>query len=106
MEALERVLDASWQELARYATVAEAAGAELGHETMRTAHEPAIALVAALVERGRRDGTFRVDLPSGWIVASIFSLIHLARAEVQAGRLKPTAAEAALRTSIRDLVAA
>jgi AcrR family transcriptional regulator len=105
-DALERVISASWQEIAGNAAIADAASAELGHETMRKSHQQAFAVVRGLIERGREDGSFRRDLETDWLVSCFFSLIHMARAEVQAGRLKADRALAVVEVTVGGLLAA
>lgn len=104
-EALERVINVSWQELAGTAAIADAASAELGHETMRTSHQSALGVVRRLIERGRKDGSFRRDLETDWLVSCFFSLIHTARADVQAGRLEADRALEVVKVTLSRLLA-
>ena len=62
--------------------------------------------VRELVDRGRADGSFRTDLPAGWLVASCLALIHAGAEEVRAGRIDPDGAFAVLMTTVRDLFTA
>ena len=103
-DALKRVIGAGWQEIGANAAIADAAEAQLGHEVMRTSHRPAIDLVRGLIERGRHDGSFRRDLETAWLVSCFFSVIHLARAEVQAGRLDADQALAVLEVTLAGLL--
>ena len=101
--ALERLLVSGWRELGRHAPMAEAASAMLSADAMARSHQAAYREVADLVDRGRRDGSFRGDLPAGWLVTCCFTLIHACADEVRAGRISPADAERALVTTIRDL---
>jgi hypothetical protein len=66
-----------------------------GHEVLRR-----------LIERGRADGSFRTDVPAGWLLSSFFALAHAARDDVAAGRLDPQAALAALLATVPGVFAA
>ena len=59
--------------------------------------------VSRLIERGRREGAFRDDVPADWLVACTNALFHAAAAEVRAGRLDVGMAHRALLISLRDL---
>jgi hypothetical protein len=103
-EALERVLAAGWQELDRYGAMAAAAATQLSPDALTRTHESAHERVRELVERGQADGSFRTDLPAGWLVASCFALIHACAGEVRAGRIDPGRGLDVLTTTVRDLV--
>jgi TetR/AcrR family transcriptional regulator, mexCD-oprJ operon repressor len=100
-EALERLVAASWSELTRHLSSARAAAEQLSADAMRRAHEPILARVRALVERGRDAGEFRTDVPAEWQVATMLALGHAAADEVRAGRMNADAAGAALRLTLR-----
>jgi AcrR family transcriptional regulator len=104
-DALQRLLSASWEELARNEDIARASAAELSAEAMRRAHQTARAVIRKLVERGRREGTFRTDLATDWLVTSTLALIHAAAEETRGGRLDSNAALDALSHTIADLFA-
>ena len=103
VDALERVVAASWQELGRHEGLARAAGAELSADALRRAHEAGRRLIRRLVERGRREGAFRTDVDVDWLVISFFALVHAARDEVRAGHLAADAALRALSVTLEDL---
>lgn len=104
LEALDRLLAAGWQVLGRNAAMAAAAATYLSSDAMRRSHQAIQHQVADLLERGRRDGSFRTDLPANWLLASSFALIHACADEVMAGRIDPAAGESVLLTTIRDLL--
>ena len=79
--ALLRVLAASWQHVAELAGLTELIGRALG-ERAAELHAPVQERLSALVRRGRRDGTFRRDVPERWLVATYFALVHAAGREV------------------------
>ena len=104
-EALERVLAAGWRELDRYGAMAAAAASQLSPDALTRTHESAHERVRDLVERGQADGSFRTDLPAGWLVASCFALIHACAGEVRAGRIDADRGLDVLTTTVRGLVA-
>jgi AcrR family transcriptional regulator len=104
--ALGRLLAAGWRELARNAAIAEAAARQLNGAAMTRSHQAAHQMVAELIDRGRDDGAFRTDVPTGWLVTSIFALLHAAADEVRAGRLDRASAERLLAGTVRDLLTA
>ena len=103
LEALGRLVDVGWQEISRSSHLARAASTELDAETVRQAHESGVDLLRRLVKRGRRDGSFRTDVPVEWLVSAFFSLIHTARDDVTAGRLRERSAQEALSRTVPDL---
>ena len=104
-EALQRLLAASWQELARHEDIARASAAALSADAMRRAHEAARAVIRMLVKRGQREGSFRRDVPANWLVTSCLALIHAGAETVHAGELDSDAALDVLSITVADLVA-
>jgi TetR/AcrR family transcriptional repressor of mexCD-oprJ operon len=103
LAALERLITVSWRELERHSSTARAAAEQLSPERQRRAHAPVQRQLRRLVERGRRQGTFRTDLSADWLVTSCIALMHAAVDEVRAGRMRAAFASKALHPSIRDL---
>jgi TetR/AcrR family transcriptional regulator, mexCD-oprJ operon repressor len=103
LPALQRLLRASWEQLGHHQAVSEAASAELSSTAMRRAHHAARAVIRTLVERGRREGAFRTDLPAAWLVTSYLALIHATAEGTRAGELDPHTAADALSTLVTDL---
>jgi TetR/AcrR family transcriptional regulator, mexCD-oprJ operon repressor len=99
-EALRRVLEVGWEEISRSAGIAEAASAELDPETLMRSHDRGLALIRKLVERGRRQKVFRTDVPTQWLVATFFALVHAAHGEVTSGRLRAKPARDALLATV------
>jgi AcrR family transcriptional regulator len=99
-EALGRMIEASWTVLERHRALAETAIDTIGHSELQARHWPLMDRVQKLIERGQADGAFRDDLPAGWLVATVFGLIHAARDEANAGRLDPGNASAVLQATI------
>jgi AcrR family transcriptional regulator len=103
VDALRRLLAASWEELGRHEDIARAAAANLSPDAMRRAHYSARAVIGQLIERGRREGAFRTDVPAGWLVTSCLALIHAAAEAVRAGELNSKAALDVLCVTVLDL---
>jgi AcrR family transcriptional regulator len=104
-DALQRLLAASWEQLARNDEIAHAAAAELSADSMRRAHHAARTVIRELVERGRREGMFRTDVATDWLVTSCLALIHAAAEEVRTGALDSNAALHALSLTVAELFA-
>jgi TetR/AcrR family transcriptional regulator, mexCD-oprJ operon repressor len=102
-EALRRVIAASWEELGRHQGIGLAAASGLTAEATHRAHQSAASRIRRLVDRGRKEKAFRSDVPAGWLVASYFALVHGARDEVLAGRMKRGPALKALEATLVDL---
>ena len=104
--ALERMLDASWTQLAGYEALARGAAEHLPADHLHRTHAPLMARTAAVVTRGQVDGTFRADLPADWLVTVCYSLIHAADERARTGAASRAEALAILKTTVRDLLAA
>ena len=103
LEALQRVIDVGWRDLDRNTAIAQAAGEQLDAETLREAHKAAHRRLRKLIDRGRRSGDFRTDVPAEWLVTCVHALIHAAGDDVRAGRMRPGPARGALRTTMHDV---
>ena len=103
MEALQRLVASSWREIGHNEDIGRTAAAELSAEAMRRAHETARAVLARLVERGRREKAFRTDVPPAWLVTSALALIHAAAEAVREGELEPDSALEVLSASVLSL---
>jgi AcrR family transcriptional regulator len=96
VEALERVLGATWRELARFHALLALNTARLSAEELRRRHVPVLDQLEPLIERGQQQGVFRRDLPVAWHLAVIRAIVHTASAEIRGGRLPESEAEAAM----------
>jgi TetR/AcrR family transcriptional regulator, mexCD-oprJ operon repressor len=103
LEALERVIEVGWRDLDRNNAVAQAAGEQLTPEALRRTHHAAHRRLRRLVDRGRRSGDFRTDVPAEWLVSVFHALIHAAGDDVRAGRIRAGAALDALRLTVHDV---
>jgi AcrR family transcriptional regulator len=99
-EALARLLRTSWDVLDRHRQLFEIAQHELGPTRLRERHDEAMSHVERLLARGRDEGVFRTDLPLGWLVTVVYSLLHAAAEDVNAGRLPRSDAADALTATL------
>ena len=105
-EALERVLLATWRELARFHGLLALNTARLSAEELHRRHVPMLDQLEPLIERGQREGVFRSDLPIAWHLAVIRAIVHAASASIEGGRLEESEAEAAMLTTALAAIAA
>jgi TetR/AcrR family transcriptional regulator, mexCD-oprJ operon repressor len=106
LEALQRVIEVGWRDLDRNNAIAQAAGEQLTAEALRRTHQPAHRRLRKLVDRGRRSGDFRSDVPAEWLVTTFHALIHAAGDDVRAGRMRTGAALRALHLTMHDVFSA
>lgn len=104
-EALRRLLRSSWQILDRHRRLFEVGQRELGPAVLRKYHDPAIDRIDKLIARGRRDGVFRTDLPSSWLVTTVYTLLHAAAEDVNADRLPQEDAGHVLEATLMSALA-
>jgi TetR/AcrR family transcriptional regulator, mexCD-oprJ operon repressor len=105
-DALAELIRSSWQLLDHHRRLMAAALHLLGPAPLRQHHDLAMARVERLITRGQDEGTFRTDLPRGWLVATFYSLLHTAAEEVNAGRLAPATAADTLEATLLAAFAA
>lgn len=103
--ALRRVVESAWRTLGRYHALV-AINIRLAPADLRRRHEPVLAVLEPLIERGQRDGAFRADVPAAWHLSMILALIHAASGELSAGRLPSRQVESALVGSVLGAVSA
>lgn len=103
VQALDRMLATAWQHLARHQAMAAAAAERLSPEAITRTHQGAHHTIGALLARGQADGSFRTDLPSGWLVTASIALGHACSDQVRAGQIDEHDAVRILTTSVRDL---
>lgn len=82
---MPRLLVASWQLTHRYGALVQAAEKSLDPELIQAAHEKPITRMRALLQRGRRAGRFRNDMPVTWQITMIQGILHSASAAVHRG---------------------
>lgn len=105
-EVLGLLIRSSWRLLDRHSAVFAAVSAALPPERLRERHDRILAPVRRLIGRGRESGELRADLSADWLVTVVYSLVHAAAAEVQAGRMAPAEAPEILTATVLAAVAA
>ena len=96
VEALERVLRATWRQLGQFHGLLALNMARLSAEELHRRHRPMLDQLEPLIERGQKKGVFRRDLPVVWHLAVLRAIVHAASVEIRGGRLSETEAEAAM----------
>ena len=86
-EALERVLRATWRQLAQFHGLLALNTARLSAEELHRRHVPMLDQLEPLIERGQKQGVFRSDLPVSWQLAVTRAIVHTASREIQGGRI-------------------
>jgi len=104
-EALRRVIAAAWRTLGRYHALVEI-NARLPQAELHARHHSVLTTLEPLIERGRREGAFRPDVPAAWHLSMVLALVHAASAELQAGRLPEPDVESALLATVIGAVGA
>ncbi len=100
VEAVERMLRATWRELARFHGLLALNTARLSAEELHRRHLPMLDQLEPLIERGQKQGVFRRDLPVSWLLAVTRSIVHTASHEIRGGRIPETEAEAAMISTV------
>lgn len=99
-QALIRLVAASWRVVHQYSAVRQAAQRELPGDRLRGSHDRIMRRIQNIIDRGRRSGAFRTDLPRSWLVSVATGLMHTAAEECAAGRLQPDAAAAVVTATL------
>jgi AcrR family transcriptional regulator len=102
-DALRRVVEAAWRTLGRYHALV-AINAQLPHAELHDRHQAVLDVLAPLIERGQREGTFRSDVPAAWHLSMVLALIHAASAELRVGSLPEDEIGSALVTTVLGAV--
>jgi hypothetical protein len=105
VEALERVLRATWRQLAQFHGLLALNTARLSAEELRRRHLPVLDQLEPLIERGQQQGVFRSDQPVSWQLAVLRAIVHAASREIQAGRIPESSAEATMLTTALAAIA-
>ena len=96
VEALERVLRATWRQLAQFHGLLALNAARLTPQELHRRHLPVLEQLEPLIERGQKQGVFRRDLPVAWHLAVIRAIVHTASFESQNGRISDAKVEEAM----------
>jgi TetR/AcrR family transcriptional regulator, mexCD-oprJ operon repressor len=99
-DAITRLVAASWQVVDQFRAVLQAAERELPPERIRGTHDRVLQRVRSIIDRGRRAGVFRDDVPVSWLVTTAMSLMHAAADDTTAGRLDPADAAQVITTTL------
>ena len=99
VEAVERVLRATWRQLAQFHGLLALNMARLSAEELHRRHRPMLDQLEPLIERGQKKGVFRRDLPVVWHLAVLRAIVHAASTEIRGGRIPESEAEAAMLTT-------
>jgi len=102
-EALERMFEASWGRLASFQGLARVAAEYMSAGALHRTHHAMRAPRHALIDRGRRDGVFRTDLPAEWLQTMYFQLVHGADEHAATHGLPRDEALELVKASARDL---
>jgi TetR/AcrR family transcriptional regulator, mexCD-oprJ operon repressor len=86
-DALTELATSSWQVMDRYRGALAAAQRELPLGRIRSHVDGPMERVSTLISRGQEEGVFRQDLPTDWLVAMFYTVMHGAVSEIAAGRL-------------------
>lgn len=103
--ALDRLVRAGWQTLARYPLLMDLR-TEMTPEEELELHRPILERLERLIRRGQRECQFDPTLPADWLLAVFIALSHAAAVEVRAGRMTPEGALDVLRRSVLRLFGA
>jgi AcrR family transcriptional regulator len=98
--ALATLVASSWRIVYEFRALLAAAERALPAERIREHHDQPMDRVRALIDRGRADGAFRTDLPTRWLVATFYHVLHGAAAEINAGRLDAADAAGTITTTL------
>ena len=99
VEALERVLRATWRQLGQFHGLLALNMGRLSPEELHRRHRPMLDQLEPLIERGQKKRVFRRDLPVVWHLAVLRAIVHAASTEIRGGRLAESEAEAAMLTT-------
>jgi hypothetical protein len=106
VDALRRVLEATWRTLGRFHALVAINTRRLPPTELQRRHHRVLALLEPLIQRGQRDGAFRADVPASWHLSMILALVHAAIAEHQAGRIPADQVESAVVPTVLGALAA
>jgi TetR/AcrR family transcriptional repressor of mexCD-oprJ operon len=106
VEALERVLRATWRRLDLFHALLAINTARLSAEELHRRHQPVMTHFAPLIERGQQAGVFRRDVPVTWHLAVTRAIVHAASAELRNGRLTEGDVEETMLSTVLAAIAA
>ncbi len=104
-DALQRVLRATWRELARFHGLLALNTARLSPEELHRRHLPVLDQLEPLIRRGQKQGVFRSDVPIAWHLAVLRALVHTASFESQNGRIPEAKVESVMLSTALAAIA-
>ena len=104
VEALVRLIEATWGVTYRYGALVVAAERELDADEMTAAHAGPRARARRLLERGQAEGRFRADLPVSWLVTMLHTVTHAAATAVYNGELSAEEAPATIAATVLGML--
>ena len=105
IEALRRVIAATWRHLGRYHALVAITTSRATSEQVHASHAPVLNQLLPLIQRGQASGAFRTDVSADWHLSMLIALIHAASAEARAGRITDHDAETAVVETVLGAVA-
>lgn len=106
VDAMTRLLDASWQAFERYPFLLDESLPRPGSSEDHERHAPIAERLARIIERGQRSGEFEAESAVPWLVAATIGIGHAGGEEVTAGRMSPDEARLAVRRTVLDVLGA
>lgn len=101
VDALIRLLDASWRTAQRYSLLLKTPDPDPEADQRR--HVPVYEHLTSVLTRGQQSGEFHRDLPVSWLATAIVTLGHAAGEQVATGRMTFEAAADTLAASVLRL---
>jgi AcrR family transcriptional regulator len=103
VQALRRVIAASWEQLARHQEIARAVGPDVSSHAFHASHHAVRVTLERLMRRGRSEGVFRADRPIEWLMTCTLALIHAAAALMESGQVDHHRSLQLLVTTVEEL---
>lgn len=101
VEALERLVAATWQATLRSGSVIVAAEKALPPTTVREMHAGGLEdRVRGFIAAAQGTGVFRTDLSANWLMAVFHAVLHAAAVEIDAGRMESVDASAVIAATM------
>ena len=104
--ALERLLQVQWRLVDQLSGLVRVGEQEMPAERIHELHAGPIARVHALIDAGRKDGTFRTDHTLNWQITCFFAVLHGAASEFRMGRLTEEDAERVIPETVLAMLKA
>lgn len=106
VQALVRLIEATWQVTARYGALVVAAERSMANDELLAKHAEPARRAERLLERGRAGDAFRTDLPVSWLVTMLHTVTHAASSALHRGELTADEAPRMIVATMLGLVTA